>query len=69
MSIEDKLVEENGPTIRTDKLAEYLHCHPSHVRAMCAEGKMPGAFKLGKRWFVSTIKFAELLEGGGADGE
>lgn len=61
MSICDALIEQYGVTLTPTNAASVLHCHPSHVRALCQDGKLP-AVRIGERWFISTLKLAELLE-------
>lgn len=62
-SVEEMLVGKYGAVMRVSHVAKELHCHPSHVRAMCASGELP-AVKIGERWRVPTAKLAALLEGG-----
>ena len=60
----DALTEAYGMTLSPNEVATVLHLHPTHVRAMCQEGKLP-AVKFGNRWRIPTVKLAELLEEGG----
>lgn len=57
------LLESYGPTMTPNDVGKALRCHPSHVRAMCQSGELPGV-KIGERWHVPTAKLAEILEGG-----
>ena len=56
------LYKRYGHTMRTKAVAELLHSHPSHVRAMAQEGKLP-AIQVGSRWVFPTAKIAAMLEG------
>ena len=62
MSIQDVLTNKFGALMRTRDVSEVLGCHPSHVRALCQNGKLP-AIQIGKRWFIVTARFAAMLEG------
>ena len=59
------LLELYGPTMRCADVAEVLHCHQTHVRALAQKGELPGVH-VGKRWVFPTAKLAALLEGGDA---
>ena len=56
-----------GPTMISNHVAEVLHCHPSHVRALCQRGELP-AVRIGDRWHIVTAKFADLLDGDSYEG-
>ena len=60
-STEEILIEQFGIVMRPADVANVLHQHPSHVRAMCASGELP-AVKIGDRWIIPTKKLAALLE-------
>ena len=62
MAMFDYLLERYGATMSTAHVAEVLHCHPSHVRALCQRGELP-AVRIGERWHVPSAKLAALLEG------
>lgn len=68
MCYADILQEKYGPAMRPSAVAEFLNCHPSHVRAMCKKGDLP-AVRIGDRWFVPTAKLAALFDGGGDGNE
>lgn len=57
------LDEKYGPTMTPKQVAEVLNQHPSHIRALCESGELP-AVQIGKRWHITTRKFASILEGG-----
>lgn len=61
MSAIDYLLDRYGYTMTPADVAEVLHCHPSHARAMCASGELP-AVQIGKRWHVLTGKLAAILD-------
>ena len=61
MSTLDYLFREYGPTMTPNDVGKVLHRHPSHVRAMCQSGELPGV-KIGERWHVPTAKLAEIIE-------
>ena len=58
-----KFEAEYGNTMKVSDAAKELHSHPSHVRELCREGKIP-AVQIGKRWRIPTAQFAAFLEGG-----
>lgn len=60
------LLDKYGATMTATQAAEVLHNHPSHVRALCQAGELP-AVRIGKRWFIPTVKLADMLEGGSRD--
>ena len=60
----DDLYAKYGPLMRTDAVADLLHCHKSHVRAMCQAGELP-AVRVGSRWFMPTAKMAAICDGAG----
>lgn len=60
-SVEEMLVGKYGAVMRVSHVAKELHCHPSHVRAMCASGNLPSV-KVGERWYINTAKFAAMLD-------
>ncbi len=62
-SLKEELIEQYGRVMKPDCVANELHCHPAHVRALCATGEIP-AKKIGDRWIIPTAKFADLLERG-----
>ena len=62
----DYLLDRYGPVMRTADVADVLHCHKSHVRAMCASGDLP-AVRIGERWVIPTEKLTALIEGGDHD--
>ena len=64
-SVYADLYKKYGHTMRTKPVAELLHSHPSHIRAMAQEGKLP-AIRVGARWVFPTAKIAAMLEGEGA---
>ena len=59
----DYLLDRYGVTMTPADVAEVLHCHASHVRALCQSQELP-AVRIGERWHVPTAKLAALLEGG-----
>lgn len=61
-SVYTDLYSKYGHTMRTKPVAELLHSHPSHIRAMAQEGKLP-AIRVGARWVFPTAKIAAMLEG------
>ena len=61
----DYLLEKYGLTVRSRDAAAVLGCHPNTVCAMCADGTLPGAIKVGRRWVIPTAKLAAIIEGGG----
>lgn len=63
MATIDFLLDRYGVSMSSGNVAEVLHCHPSHVRALCQTGELPGV-RIGERWHIPTAKLAELLEGG-----
>ena len=56
------LEERYGTTMTPKDAANELHSHPTHVRELCREGKLP-AVQIGNRWRIPTAKFAAILEG------
>ena len=62
MDIAEYLLDKYGVTMTTAAAGEILHRHPSHIRALCQESKLP-AVRIGDRWHFITIKFAAMLEG------
>ena len=65
VSVYADLYAKHGHTMRTKPVADLLHSHPSHVRAMAQDGLIP-AIRVGSRWVFPTKKIAEMLEGDGA---
>ena len=61
-SLFDYLFSKYGPVMRTADVAEVLHCHPSHVRALCKKGELP-AVRIGDRWVIPVHKMVDLLDG------
>lgn len=61
--IVQKFEEKYGTMMTPSEVADELRCHPTHVRSMCREGKLP-AVRIGDRWRIHTAKFAAILEGG-----
>ena len=57
-----ELRDTYGPTMRTADVARVLHMHPSHVRALCQTGDLPGV-RIGSRWVVPTANLAAMLDG------
>lgn len=57
-----KLEAKYGTTMTPTDAAKELHSHPTHVRELCREGKLP-AVQIGNRWRIPTAKFAAILEG------
>lgn len=57
-----KLEAKYGSTMTTAEVANELRSHPTHVRELCREGKLP-AVRIGDRWRIPTAKFAAILEG------
>ena len=57
-----KLEEKYGSTMTAKDVAAELRSHPSHVRELCRDGKIP-AVQIGNRWRIPTAKFAAILEG------
>ena len=51
-----------GSTMTVKDAAAELHSHPTHIRDLCQEGKLP-AMKIGTRWRIPTAKFAAIIEG------
>lgn len=51
-----------GTTMTPKDAAVELRSHPSHVRDLCREGKLP-AVRIGDRWRIPTAKFASIIEG------
>ena len=62
MTTYEYLMERYGVTMTTADVAEVLHRHPSHVRALCKQNELPGV-RIGDRWHIPTAKLAEMLEG------
>lgn len=62
VSTADILMRQYGPTMTASQVAQVLHHHPSHVRALCARGDLP-ACRVGGRWTVSTTRLAALIDG------
>ena len=58
----EELHEKYGPTMRTADVAQVLHMHPSHVRALCQQGDLP-CVRIGARWVVPTARLAAMLDG------
>lgn len=59
----DALLDRYGVTMTPADVSEVLHCHPSHVRALCRSGELPGV-RVGDRWLVPTSKLAIIIDGG-----
>lgn len=57
----DYLISKYGITMTPNQIAEELHQHPTHVRAMYQSGKLP-AVRIGSRWYVPTEAFYALFE-------
>lgn len=57
------LVARYGLTLATADFAREFHCHPSHVRDMCAKGILP-AVRIGERWRIPAAKVAAIIESG-----
>lgn len=66
MSTFDFLLDKYGPTMTPSQVAKVLHRHPSHIRALCQSGELPGV-RIGERWHIPTAKLAAMLEGGNSD--
>ena len=62
MTTYEFLMKRYGVTMTTADVAEVLHRHPSHVRALCQQNELPGV-RIGDRWHIPTAKLAEMLEG------
>ena len=60
--IVQKFEEKYGTTMTPTEVANELRSHPTHVRELCREGKLP-AVRIGDRWRIPTAKFAAILEG------
>ena len=60
-----RIVDRYGEFLTPKEAAEYLGCHPSHMRAMCQDGRIQ-AVRIGSRWRISAAKLAAMLEGGDA---
>ena len=61
-SVFELLFETYGVTMTPVQVADVIGCHPTHVRALCQSGELPG-IKIGERWFIPTIRLAAVLEG------
>lgn len=57
-----KLEEKYGSTMTPKDVAAELHSHPTHVRELCRDGKIPSV-QIGNRWHIPTAKFAAIIEG------
>ena len=63
-----RLLDAYGVTMTPEDAGNVLHLHPSTVRRLCQSGVLPGR-KVGKSWVLPTVKLADYLEGGEANGE
>lgn len=68
MTIYEELRNEYGLIMTVDNVACVLHQHPVHVRNLCRNGNLP-AVKIESRWFISTSKFAAMIDGGDSHDE
>lgn len=57
-----KLEEKYGLVMTPVDVANELRLHPTHVRELCREGKLP-AVSIGNRWRIPTAKLAAMLDG------
>ena len=62
MDTKEYLLRTYGATMTPEQVARELHKSGTHVRALCENGEIPAA-RIGKRWFVQTIAFADLICG------
>lgn len=60
-TIEEMLTQKYGIVMTPSDAAKELHSHPTHVRELCREGKLP-AVQIGNRWRIPTAKFAAMLD-------
>lgn len=56
---------ETGRVWLPEDLAARWHCLPSTVELMCRQGRIPGAFKVGRQWRLSEEALVAYERGGG----
>ena len=56
------LYSQHGPIMTPEEASGPLHMHPSTIRRLCAQGKLPGV-KCGKVWRLPTSKLANFIDG------
>ena len=49
--------------MRPEHMAAALGWHVEYMRRLCREGTIPGAFKVGSRWFCSKRDFLAWVNG------
>ena len=57
----EKLEQQYGNIMTPKDVAKELHTHPTHIRKLCRDGKIP-AVQFDGRWRIPTAKFAAILE-------
>lgn len=60
-TIEEMLIQKYGISMTPNEVAKELHSHPTHVRELCREGKIP-AVLIGNRWRIPTAKLAAIFD-------
>ena len=48
--------------ITTKKAAQMVGLTPRHMQRLCAWGKIPGAFRCGKKWFIPSAALVLLSD-------
>lgn len=56
---------ETGRVWRPEDVAARWGCLPSTVEMMCREGRVPGAFKVGRQWRLTEEALVAYERGGG----
>lgn len=46
--------------LKSDEVAEALRVPETRIRKLCREGRMPGAFRIGKSWRIPADVFEQL---------
>ena len=59
----EKWLEEYGVVMKPGEVAKELRMHPTHIRELCREGKLP-AVQIGNRWRIDTERLIVQLKNG-----
>lgn len=57
----NKTLVDYPDLMRPEHMASALGWHVVYIRHLCHEGVIPGAFKIGRRWYCSKTDFFEWV--------
>lgn len=59
-----QLLKTNDPSVHdVESLCSIFHASPQTIRNVLSSGEIPGAFKVGRRWYVSDENLRRFMSG------